>query len=991
VRPAHHAGELPDSNFLTCTQALQATIDALTELQTLDQIVPRVLQIVAGHYKAASCFFFTNEPTGEIRLRYSYINGKTLPPDEVVALDPVKFALVRSLAAGFHVPDSYLGKPARLALGPIVLNHALGTSVPEFDRFALDVGWDMELNIGVAACGVRASSLCIYRGRLHPFTPNEVALGESLAKQLGLAVQTVRLAEHALQAAVARDRESARRVNEFLIQTVGGLSNSENLQTALGSLLLTLAHSIHAAHLFLFRHDPVSRTLRLHLSSIDGHLRQGVSGDEIAIWSDSFPDDITPAWRIMCEQRKLFTPAMCPIPPEEFGWPGAFEYAQRFGLSDMGHIVLFAGETPIGSIGLGFRGGAKLQPDDVEFIEAAAQQAAVVIRMLDLSEAARSAALAHEREQAAEARATEARRISDFLNATLGRLTNGDDPASTVETIIAALAREVGARYVFLFRHNSADRTLRLDLTCIDGQIRYGASGAENPFFAAPFPDDITPQWRFMVELRGLLTPHTISPEASDFYWPGWRDCARRLQFSDAGHIVLFAGDQPVGSVGFALCDGHVLKPSDKPFIENIAKQAAIAIRMAEVAETARLAAVAREREAAAQERVVKLAKTNRALKQTLDVVAFEPHFQRVPGKVLEAITSQLESPSSALWLFDKRSGRFAVCLVYDEGKILDVTGKTLPAIKGAWGRARDLFLKDHVRERRPVVYQVRDLKTVHPRAFAFLEKLGVRSMLGVPLLLGAEVLGSLTIRFDTQRELTAEELELTQAMAHQATLAIQLTRLAEQVAEVAIGEERARFARDIHDTLAQGFTGILMQLGAASQIPGDQRSDIASHLQTIASLARANLAEARRSVLALRPLSNPECRLDSTLEHYIETIRLQTTADVSFQVKGTRGGIAPHVEKELCRIVQESLNNAVKHAAARKISVSVEFQEGDAARLSVKDDGVGFDPALRPASDRFGLVGMQERAASIGASLTVVSEQSRGAEIIVQYGKARS
>ena len=246
----------------------------------------------------------------------------------------------------------------------------------------------------------------------------------------------------------------------------------------------------------------------------------------------------------------------------------------------------------------------------------------------------------------------------------------------------------------------------------------------------------------------GLFTPKMIPAGTDNFAWPGSFECAERLGFSDMGHIVLFAGDQPVGSIGFGLCDGRVLKASDKPFIEGIAKQAAIAIRMADLAEAAKVAAVAREREAAAQERVVKLAKTNHALKQTLDVVAFEPDFQQVPGKVLEAITTQLESPSSALWLFDKTSGRFKVFLVYHEGRVMQGNERTVSALKGAWGRGRDLFLKDHAQQRRPVVYQVKDLKISDPMAFTFLEKLGIQTLLGVPLLLGAEVLGSLTIRF---------------------------------------------------------------------------------------------------------------------------------------------------------------------------------------------------------------------------------------------------
>jgi hypothetical protein len=79
----------------------------------------------------------------------------------------------------------------------------------------------------------------------------------------------------------------------------------------------------------------------------------------MALWEKPFPDDITPAWKIMTERRGLFTPDMAPISAAEFAWPGAFEYATRFELSDIGHIVLFAGSVPVGSIGIGLRGGRR--------------------------------------------------------------------------------------------------------------------------------------------------------------------------------------------------------------------------------------------------------------------------------------------------------------------------------------------------------------------------------------------------------------------------------------------------------------------------------------------------------------------------------------------------------------------------------------------------------------------------------------------------------
>jgi PAS domain S-box-containing protein len=215
--------------------------------------------------------------------------------------------------------------------------------------------------------------------------------------------------------------------------------------------------------------------------------------------------------------------------------------------------------------------------------------------------------------------------------------------------------------------------------------------------------------------------------------------------------------------------------------------------------------------------------------------------------------------------------------------------------------------------------------------------------------------------------------------------------KLAEQAlqgSEASRAEERARFAREIHDTLAQGFTGILMQLGAASQVPGDSRRDISAQLGAIDSLARSSLAEARRSVAALRPVSATDYTLAENIEQLIHRVRIQTSADVSLSIDGEAMPLQTRIATELFRIAQEALNNALKHSGASRISVSVSFQYDNAIRISIKDDGSGFDTTAKPPADHFGLVGMQERASSIGASLTIVSESGSGTQVIAQYRK---
>src|SRR5207237_2260661 len=135
------------------------------------------------------------------------------------------------------------------------------------------------------------------------------------------------------------------------------------------------------------------------------------------------------------------------------------------------------------------------------------------------------------------------------------------------------------------------------------------------------------------------------------------------------------------------------------------------------------------------------------------------------------------------------------------------------------------------------------------------LKRNGTKRFLAVPLLVGGQVRGFVGIRHVDRASYRPEEIELTQALAHQVMLAFQLNDFAEQGQRAAVFEERNRMARDIHDTLAQGFTGVIVQLEAAEDaISYGSRKDADKHLHRAGELARRSLSEARRSVHALRP-----------------------------------------------------------------------------------------------------------------------------------------
>ncbi|MDI9640624.1 PAS domain S-box protein [Geitlerinema splendidum] len=207
------------------------------------------------------------------------------------------------------------------------------------------------------------------------------------------------------------------------------------------------------------------------------------------------------------------------------------------------------------------------------------------------------------------------------------------------------------------------------------------------------------------------------------------------------------------------------------------------------------------------------------------------------------------------------------------------------------------------------------------------------------------------------------------------------------QAEAASILEERNRMAREIHDTLAQAFTGILAQVGAAKQVLADDVEATQAHLDLIKELARTGLTEARRSVVALRPQLLEEGSLQSALHRLVAQLRtaaMDTT--LYYETEGTVYSLPAEAESNLLRMGQEALTNAIKHANADEIRVELIYDR-DRFLLRVKDNGQGFGVGSIPSSEGFGLLGMSERAERIGAQLTIRSQPGQGTEIIVVVG----
>jgi PAS domain S-box-containing protein len=270
--------------------------------------------------------------------------------------------------------------------------------------------------------------------------------------------------------------------------------------------------------------------------------------------------------------------------------------------------------------------------------------------------------------------------------------------------------------------------------------------------------------------------------------------------------------------------------------------------------------------------------------------------------------------------------------------------------------------------------------------AVALLKKhlrgLGVCAILAVPMLIAGKVAGIIAIRFKQKRVFRSEEIELTRALAHQAMLAIQLMRLARQSRQVAVAAERNRMAREIHDTLAQGFTGVIVQLEAAEEAMSQNLSaEAAGHLGRAGELARESLREARRSVRALRPQALEEKDLCEALDGLLRKATAGTSLRAKFILEGEPTELPREWEENLLRICQEALANTLRHAQAKAFKLRMVFDRQE-LRLDLSDNGAGFDPAGR--HDGFGLHGIGERVEGMGGQLSIRSAKGQGTAISI-------
>ncbi|MGW6395458.1 GAF domain-containing sensor histidine kinase [Streptomyces sp. NPDC055103] len=258
---------------------------------------------------------------------------------------------------------------------------------------------------------------------------------------------------------------------------------------------------------------------------------------------------------------------------------------------------------------------------------------------------------------------------------------------------------------------------------------------------------------------------------------------------------------------------------------------------------------------------------------------------------------------------------------------------------------------------------------------------------LGLPVRDGDEILGALFLANKRCPKetggcgFTAEDEELLSILAQHAAIALTNARLYERSRELTIAEERSRLAHELHDAVSQKLFSLRLTAQAAAALVDRDPARAKDELHQVAVLAAEAADELRAAVVELRPAALDEDGLVHTLRTQIQVMDRAHTARVTFDSQGIRALPAAQ-EEAVLRVAQEALHNALRHAEAELVTVTL-ARSGQGARLTVTDDGKGFDPrTVRNAGRHLGLVSMRDRAGGVGGGLTVTSAAGEGTTI---------
>lgn len=262
----------------------------------------------------------------------------------------------------------------------------------------------------------------------------------------------------------------------------------------------------------------------------------------------------------------------------------------------------------------------------------------------------------------------------------------------------------------------------------------------------------------------------------------------------------------------------------------------------------------------------------------------------------------------------------------------------------------------------------------------------GMASALCLPLVWGVHPVGILLLEAEAVPDETRQRTLNGLARQAAVTMGMMTTRL-RRAKESAVQEERARIAMDIHDTVSQSLFGMVFTLNGAIKLLPEHPEKARPELERVLQTAEAVRQEIRQSIHDMWPHEFTAQQFERDLNHYARDMLQAVELPLTFDIRGNFTALSSPVRRTLYRICQESLTNIVHHAAATEARVCLDIYE-ESARLAVRDNGRGFEPAVALTQTRgpehFGLHGMHERIRSLGGTCDIFSRPGAGTSIII-------
>lgn len=976
-------------------QSLQRSLEHLTRDANLDGFLGHVLMEITQRINAESGHIFlydasTHTLRFHIRAEQGQIGHTPLPTEPEIFQAPFDADITPAFR---HMCQ----RRTMISLNEDEFNGmAWPGTVEWFRRDGVTEAYCLALMAGDQPVGLLGMRFLTER----QLSPNIDGLVHALSYQATLAIQLTTLAEEAKQTALAREREKAaqeraaelERVNASLQHSLNRLASDRNFHGFFEHLLQEIIHFLGGKAAQLFLYNAQTQTLAPSLG-ID---ERGFTCPTAAMLKglpveEGFPADLTVAWQRICALGK---PAYYDIDRDpEFFWPDTAEWHRSRGEQGVITTALLLGEQPLGLLGLTVTRRTEFTEAEFALFQALAHQATLAIHLACLAEENKQAIVAREQEKkAAQDRAEELAVVNqaltqrDRLLSVVAEVTQDLLESLDVEQAIQQALRKLGMA-AGADRVNVLDEILDVSVgkrrhrTLMEWTTPGTPPQLEDPVTHFVTNDDVAAIIAELHAGRAVCLPLEEYPIA-------FQPLMAHIGIKVSGIAPIFIDGDYFGCLCLDKCvDQHLWSEQEMDVLTTAAGAIGATLLRQRLAE--RLM-----QSRAEQQRAAELAKANDALKRSLNAIAIVSDPYQIIAHILKIVAEQFDTPLVEYWLHSENFHIARVSLSCWQGEIL--TAAEQPDHPGNADFPSLRYLSQHDAFAHSTYFLIDDIR-VDPYTriaaaqigidiVAWFQRRGVTRLLNIPLWLNEQTIGSLDIWFPSDRLFTQSQIELAYTFGQQITLTSYLNRLFEETQQTVLFEERNRIASDIHDTLAQAFTGISLQLEVAKPLIYQEPGIVEQILHHISQLAKDGLDEARRSVWALYPPGMEYANLAQMLYNSVEQMSRNTSISLEVNIVGDPCSLSPYLGMNLLRIGQEALTNALKHSQAQTVWIELTYTT-DSVSLLIRDDGRGFVPPTHPDSlnGGFGLLGMYERCDRIGAHLTILSQIGCGTEISVE------